>query len=138
MNRDIKFRAWHKEKKEMKCLDFLNLSRANFCGEWKVKQPDDLFGIATTVGDLWNIEDVELMQYTGLKDKSGVEIFEGDILKLTSSVKTYISSVLFKDGKFCVKLNDGWYVSIASELFEDTEVLGNIYENPELLEEQNV
>lgn len=79
--------------------------------------------------------EVELMQYIGLKDKNGKEIFENDIIKLSDKLHGYIT---FKEGKFIViyieknlpkKIQDcGIYLSCY-------EVIGNIYENPELLKE---
>jgi len=76
------------------------------------------------------LKNIELMQYTGLKDKNGIEIYEGDIIKflgynaLTEGNKEYISKVYFKDGEF--KNTANYYT-------ESREVIGNIYENPELL-----
>ncbi|NSN86739.1 hypothetical protein HRE06_14385, partial [Enterococcus faecalis] len=81
-----------------------------------------------------------LMQSTGLKDLNGVEIFEGDIVKVT--VNNYgtgerfeqIDKVVYEDCRFC--FNDGFYYSetIKYSGYENKEVIGNVYENPELLE----
>lgn len=89
-----------------------------------------------------------LMQYTGLKDKNGVEIYEGDIVNTTmSGIVRYDfkSKVVFKDGTFGVEgleelpLVDnalGSFKSFAGCPTEDLiEVIGNIYENPELLKQ---
>lgn len=74
-------------------------------------------------------------QYTGLTDKNGKKIFEGDICKHRSnySGNTVISVVTYTDGHFLALVceNSGF------ELSEKLEVIGNIHDNPELLEVQN-
>ena len=75
-----------------------------------------------------------LMQYTGLHDKNGKEIYEGDIVKVRSYPSGYINTeVYFKDGKFAF---DGSNYSF-KDLNDKVEVIGNIYENKELLNETN-
>lgn len=80
-----------------------------------------------------------LMQYTGLKDKNGVEIFEGDVVIAWSQgvkgifeIKRRIDGLwllypAWKDGQF-------WYLSPTEDGRETIEIIGNIYENPDLLE----
>lgn len=83
--------------------------------------------------------DLELMQSTGLKDKNGQEIFEGDIVRQvrtqpTTENKTITGVVTMLEGAWVI-MND--CEQLASYLWSETdenEVLGNIYENPELLE----
>jgi len=70
------------------------------------------------------------MQYTGLKDKNGKEIYEGDIVKIEGFINHVVG---FEDGAFRW-MNVGPYLPIAERISErECEVIGNIYENPELL-----
>lgn len=81
---------------------------------------------------------VVLMQYTGLKDMNGKEIYEGDIVKF-ADVVGYVEYYL---GSYIIKVRDGYgsfydffdFYNEKGDLVEELEVIGNIYENPELLE----
>jgi len=81
-----------------------------------------------------------LMQYTGVKDKNGIEIYEGDIVKITIDRSIFcddIAKICFKHG--CFKLCSVDFEDESSEHIKYsgyTEVIGNMYENPELLEQQ--
>lgn len=82
-----------------------------------------------------------VMQSTGLKDKNGNEIFEGDVIKYKSGWKIFTEEVAYNKnlGGFGVVDADAGIIFAFGELFEhinlgSLEVVGNIYENPELLE----
>ena len=135
--REIKFMAWHKEKKILR--EVLEIS---FSGGYVILAGFGSFGEIEAP-----IRDVELMQYAGLKDKNGVEIYDGYILELRAnpfSRKRDLFQVVFKDGGFRDEWNNyiGQYLppDIRNRqggrvrLNEACEVIGNIYENPELLQ----
>lgn len=132
--REIKFRAWHKEKKILR--EVLEIS---FSGGYVILAGFGSFGEIEAP-----IRDVELMQYTGANDKRGVEIYDGYIVKFESSVPIPEDPDYPKDGQigvvkygFC-----DYYVDAKSpcgfnlDELGDWIVVGNIYENPELLKDR--
>ena len=82
---------------------------------------------------LFDSDEVELLQYTGLKDKNGVEIYEGDIVECFNDG---LSEVLFRKGSFgtLTYTSRGVDFYTFNEVYGACEIIGNIYENPELLE----
>lgn len=81
-------------------------------------------------GDVIGFEDCVLMQSTGVLDKNGKEIFEGDVVNIFDEK---LSKIYFSEGAFCVDvLNGGTPLHVY--LSEHLEIIGNIYENPELME----
>jgi uncharacterized phage protein (TIGR01671 family) len=127
--REIKFRAWHSTRK---CWLHKTEDACNILGECI------LLGAWCRV-PLTELKDVVVEQYTGLKDKNGKEIFEGDMLYLGGGVK---SEIVFQDGGFGYytsnRVEARCFISFAGhnwlkEILERFEILGNIHENPKLL-----
>lgn len=136
-----KFRIWDKKEKFMwvvAALRFYEEGNLFAIDYWGVQQyPETL-----------DAEDVVLMQATGLQDKNGVDIYEGDILKGEQNIISSMHVPPFKSGviKYSERntmfyLDDGskrhdLFISLGGDIYT-YEVIGNIYENPNLLEEQS-
>lgn len=82
---------------------------------------------------MFEVDPETVGQYTGSSDKNRTKIFEGDVVRaITRFTDIYVEAVTFKDGAFWYK-NWSWFKF--GFKFEKAEVIGNIYENPELLGE---
>lgn len=113
MKREIKFRAWDNETKDL-------------------RQYEEISGICLSA---LNATDWDLEQFTGLKDSNGDDIYENDLVLLDPDDPPY--QVIFDEGKFELS-ND--YLRLVYDLSEehmDCEIIGNVHTNPELLEAQH-
>lgn len=122
----LRFRAWLKKKQEMDNeIDHIS---------WL---EDELYCIGDGITYMVSAKDLVLMQSTGLVDKNGKEIFEGDIVKMSKDVysePTYYEVVRHYGGAYRLESKQH-----GCELWlrhTDCKVVGNIYENKELLEEK--
>lgn len=137
-----KFRAWLKKEQKMdNDVDYIS---------WL---EDELYCIGDGITYMVSAEDLVLMQSTGLKDKNGKEIFEGDILEI-QGIKIIVKFGSYKyletsknNGHILGILHDGlgFYVECINaagpdnispfepETLKNSQIIGNIYENPELL-----
>ena len=125
-----KFRAWLKKEQKMDNeIDHIS---------WL---DDELYCIGDGITYMVLAEDLVLMQSTGLKDKNGKEIFEGDILAVEADDGVIILKVSWDDehALFVIKTKKFNEETALAELVDDNsypfEVIGNIYENHELLED---
>ena len=133
-----KFRAWHINKQIM--CEVIRIDFKQGIVTLDLEPDDDEYYWTETD---WNTSHVTLMQSTGLKDIHGVEIYEGDIVKVTDDY----GDTNFSDGgigTICgLAQLYGWYIDgqVQNDLYVIEqcyyiEVIGNIYENQELLEEE--
>ena len=130
--REIKFRVWDKEKNmwtNFKILDNIMYFMDKNTGVWFHEKYKAKGRFA-------------LMQYTGIKDKNDVEIYEGDLvlIRIDKTNILHKTVVKFKHGAFIADIignNDYIYLFHFGFNKDDFEVIGNIYENPELLEGKN-
>lgn len=125
--REIKFRAWDKEQKE-----WVNYSI-----------DDDLLMFYDKLGECWEVdqegERFILCQYTGLKNFNEKEIYEGDIVRAVGFSKWIgVAKYSDKNQAFVFEATDKNYrgnIVFISQFDQGFKILGNIYENPGLLEE---
>ena len=122
MSREIKFRIFDKGDNKMKYAD--------------IEHFDDMFGFrfehksfeADGEPDM-----IELMQSTGLKDSRGIEIYEGDIIKKTYGASIPVFTVAWHDARAMFIQHDGYNEALFHLAPANMKVIGNIYENPDLL-----
>lgn len=122
MNREIKFRIWVKEQKQM-------IQDVHICPQygWLVMSDNDVLEeICGRVSE----EKLIWMQYTGLKDKNGAEVYEGDIIEYKDSIGKHIEEVKFDKGCFYAGLHGGSSTRVSPKLINTriSKVIGNIYE----------
>ncbi|EHA4024321.1 hypothetical protein JKN54_000800 [Enterococcus faecalis] len=120
-----KFRAWDKNTEDMVDVKMIDLEKDGSIG-----------CIVDYNGINLDVSECVLMQSTGVKDKNGVEIFEGDVLYYIL-FETHINNsiIVFEKGSFCKKmLRNGKLTSVRFIDSEEYEVIGNVWDNQELLE----
>lgn len=131
-----KLRAWKKyDSPEMfRDIAFIDFNKKLLGVNYKVSK-------LTTRLDIETLDKFILMQSTGLKDKNGVEIYEGDVINCRNSFRNPMTGsgslsinrdfkIIFENGEFKAK---GFDIRLKN-ILSYSEVIGNIYENPELLE----
>lgn len=126
--REIRFKAFDKVMEKMYEVGYVDFPKE------RVQLAHIIDGICYAVY-ISPLKYVQLLQYTGLKDKNGMEIYEGDIIK---SEENIVSKIVYDEASFKSVWvhNDHLVNCVLDNLFIRTlnpVVIGNIYENPELL-----
>lgn len=129
--REIKFRAWSHESPQFMLYEdnkeICQYDNSLTWGDWFKKHLHEILSDDTD----WTV-----MQYTGIKDKNGREIYEGDIVKAEDIFGSHIKRVGYVDSHAAFQLGDLKMFMLnnhSMSVYMNIEVIGNIYENPELL-----
>ena len=138
--REIKYRAWHKKNEIMRMVDGLNFdcNNGNLLSVHVVGHIPSPDGHDPMFDNEFNIEICELMQFTGLLDKRGKEIYEGDIVVVDdvyNEDNPMICTWVVYEGRFN-------FIPIGNPLYYSPNhpcvIIGNRFENPELLGSEEV
>ncbi len=128
--RILKFRAWNKEENKMQEFEL----------DYIYDDGKIMFDDGEMEGHLVDLQKCEIMQYTGLKDKNGgKDIYEGDIIKFSfidNSIKERLLPVIWDEksaGFICKNLEHSMGVDMTTNNTVKGEVIGNIYQNKELI-----
>jgi uncharacterized phage protein (TIGR01671 family) len=132
--REFKFRAWHPESKSMTVFDLEKASKDQY--------------IASHVCALLSNTHLEgkdlMMQFTGLTDKNGVEIYEGDIVRYrepstpqNQSPEHMVLTIVYEDTSTSFRTSGEWHGEHPIHQDVTIEVIGNEHENPELLKDES-
>lgn len=129
---EVKFRAWNTRNKEMMYLDDYDYL--------------DLNGKQFVTYEVWGFGYNELMQYTGLKDKDGKEVYEGDVVSLLFDgikhrVMKHRVEYITQMGAWSLMpllFHTEMQKQFTTPSYVEFEILGNIYENPELMEGRKI
>lgn len=131
--REIKFRAWDTDKNKMVKVDTIDFYNGNV-NDVDFYNQEMHFGFSTI-----------LLQYTGLKDKNGTEIYEGDVLQAFDR-EDFRMQIVYREPSFCIKWFDETIKSVRQtrdgtepiphNIHVTSRVIGNIYEHPHLLKEE--
>lgn len=125
--REIKFRAWNTETKEMREVQRINTKNGQL-----------LFANSNLPTKKGYSHKYIVMQYTGLKDADGKGVYEGDILEFVAVKTKWI--VNYRNGAFTISyqnsnINILYDCAIEDGILTHMKIIGNIYENPELLKQ---
>lgn len=135
----LKYRAWDKEFEEMLQVQAVICKPKALLPKGERMEPY----ILDEHNDIHYFDDIEILPYTGLKDKKGVEIYEGDILKFSQTTgivkfETTQFKIDWVIGAIGMRGDLEYWVNLEDEEgIEGIRVIGNVFENKELLDQEN-
>ena len=126
--KELKIKAWLKKEKKM-----VSIIGIDFNYEYiRYTEDDNLFNSDYKVAEF---KDIELLQFTGLKDNGGQELYEADVIRFNDGIDDIFGLISYDDEDGAYRVS---YENITEHLLEregDFEIVGNIFENPDLHEQ---
>jgi len=110
--RDIKFRAWYLTEER-----YYYFTLSEYANDYSIR---------------YKVQNSDKELYTGLKDKTGKEIYEGDIVEFSKG----IGQIIYSGGEYSIEYNNDLFNLGFHHHNNEIKIVGNIYENPELLKEK--
>ena len=126
--KELKIKAWLKKEKKM-----VSIIGIDFNYEYiKYTEDDNLFNENYKTAEFKNIE---LLQFTGLKDNGGQELYEADVIKFNDGIDDIYGLISYDDEDATYRVSYENITEHLSDLEGDFEIVGNIFENPDLNEQ---
>ena len=126
--KELKIKAWLKKEKKM-----VSIIGIDFNYEYiRYTEDDNLFNSDYKVAEF---KDIELLQFTGLKDNGGQELYEADVILFNDGIDDIYGLISYDDDDGTYRVS---YENITEHLSDregDFEIVGNIFENPDLHEQ---
>lgn len=126
--KEFKMKAWLKKKKKMVAIIGIDFNYEYI----RYTEDDNLFNSDYKTAEF---KDIELLQFSGVKDKAGQELYEADVIKFNDGIDDIYGLISYDDEDGAYRVS---YENITEHLLEregDFEIVGNIFENPDLHEQ---
>ena len=126
--KELKIKAWLKKEKKM-----VSIIGIDFNYEYiKYTEDDNLFNENYKTAEF---KDIELLQFSGAKDKAGQELYEADVIKFNDGIDDIYGLISYDDEDGSYRVSYENITEHLSDLEGDFEIVGNIFENPDLHEQ---
>jgi len=125
--KELKIKAWLKKEKKMVAIIGIDFNYEYI----RYTEDDNLFNSDYKTAEF---KDIELLQFSGVKDKAGQELYEADVIKFNDGIDDIYGLISYDDEDGAYRVS---YENITEHLLEregDFEIVGNIFENPDLHE----
>jgi len=126
--KELKIKAWLKKEKKMVAIIGIDFNYEYI----RYTEDDNLFNENYKTAEF---KDIELLQFSGAKDKAGQELYEADVIKFNDGIDDIYGLISYDDEDGSYRVSYENITEHLSDLEGDFEIVGNIFENPDLHEQ---